>query len=332
MMIAGNGYAETKKIEQIIIDAPPRPPKAYYRKSVQLPNPDRANGINVIQGVPAYTWSFGCAPTSAAMVAAYYDRNGYPNIYTGPTNNGVMPLNNDTYWDTWIQTCNDETWFLHRCPLSATEQGIDGRDTRGHVDDYWKCYGTTESDPYIANSWPEHEPSDCLGDFMGSSQSTLGNADGATQFWYQFGGEPITASYLFSKDPSFYNTSGLCGIVEFYRSRGYDVVEAYNQKIHPNHATGFTYAQYKAEIDAGRPVLLHVTGHTMVGVGYKDDGVTELLYIHTTWDHNVDTMTWGGTFGNPPQPLYLVTIVKLDPDQAENGRAFFPAIYRLLFE
>ncbi|PIE71575.1 MAG: hypothetical protein CSA22_01745 [Deltaproteobacteria bacterium] len=328
VMAASSSDADTETFERILINAPPTPPKNVTRKAVQLPSPDPAKGIAMIQDVPAYTWSFGCAPTSAAMVAAYYDRNGYPDMYTGPTNNGVMPLNNDDYWSSWVDACGRS---LHRCPLAATQKGLDGRNPRGHVDDYWKCYGSTESDPYI-NSWPEHAAGDCLGDFMGSNQSALNNVDGATYFISLTSGNPLHASTIFNEGPDFYNKSGLCGIVEFYNSRGYNVVEAYNQKIHPTHAAGFTYTQYKAEIDAGRPVLLHVTGHTLVGVGYKDDGVTELLYIHTTWDHNVDTMTWGGNYND--HPLYMVTVVKLDPDQAveEKDNAFLPGIYNLLFE
>ena len=32
------------------------------------------------------------------MIAAYYDQNGYPDIYTGPTNGSVMPIT-DTSWE-----------------------------------------------------------------------------------------------------------------------------------------------------------------------------------------------------------------------------------------
>lgn len=49
---------------------------------------------------PSYNWVFGCSAVSGAMIAAYYDRGSYPNLYTGPTNGGVMPLT-DTSWSTW---------------------------------------------------------------------------------------------------------------------------------------------------------------------------------------------------------------------------------------
>ncbi|MDD4308851.1 MAG: hypothetical protein PHO32_00565, partial [Candidatus Cloacimonetes bacterium] len=66
----------------------------------------------LIADIPAYDWSYGCGATSAAMMAAYWDRHGYNNIYTGSTNGGVMPLSNSA-------------WGGGECPLSATHTGID---------------------------------------------------------------------------------------------------------------------------------------------------------------------------------------------------------------
>ncbi len=53
-----------------------------------------------ITNFPSYDWVFGCSAVSAAMIAGYYDNNGYPNMYAGPTNGGVMPIT-DTSWGTW---------------------------------------------------------------------------------------------------------------------------------------------------------------------------------------------------------------------------------------
>ena len=94
-----------------------------------------------------------------------------------------------------------------------------------------------------------------------------------------------------------YTYDGGYGLKLFYESRGYTVDTMYNQYIKgqgSDPALGFTYAQYKAEIDAGRPVMIHVTGHTMVGFGYDD--ASNLMYIHDTWDYSDHTMTWGGKY------------------------------------
>ena len=86
----------------------------------------------ILHEVPTSSWVFGCGPTSGQMLAGYYDRNGYNNIYTGPTDNGLFPLDNSSWGVSMI---NGETRNLG--PLSASMLGVDGRNTFGHVDDYW---------------------------------------------------------------------------------------------------------------------------------------------------------------------------------------------------
>ncbi|NCC74276.1 MAG: hypothetical protein EOM06_12880, partial [Sphingobacteriia bacterium] len=78
------------EIVEIIV--PGKPPEDFRAPVALLPDPD-SKSANVIAEVPAYDWSFGCSATSASMIAAYYDRTGYENMYTGPTNGGVMPMN-----------------------------------------------------------------------------------------------------------------------------------------------------------------------------------------------------------------------------------------------
>ena len=122
------------------------------------------------------------AVASAAMISGYYDRMGYPNMYTGPTNGGLMLLDNSS-------------WGAGECPLSATHMGYDGLVSRGHVDDYWVAYGDAGPDPFDGH-WPEHAYADCTADFMKTNQAAFGNEDGATTFWYYTDGFPITAADL----------------------------------------------------------------------------------------------------------------------------------------
>ncbi len=301
--------------DKTIINGPPAPPDGSSRPAVALPL-DLPSAANAVPDVPYYTWCFGCSATSAAMIAAYYDRNGYRNMYTGPANGGVMPLNNDDYWSTWVDGAGDTR---HRCPLSATQLGLDGRSTRGHVDDFWVSYDSAVVDPFITNGWAQHPLGGCTADYMGTNQSSspMNNRDGATTFWYNSNGAKTTAEAIFAAGAAYYNSSGMYGIKEFYESRGYAVVEAFNQYIlgYDGNTLGFTYAQYKAEIDAGRPVMIHVEGHTMVGFGYND--MSNWIYLFDTWDHEGHFMEWGGTYGtNPPMAHVGVTIVKLGPAPA----------------
>lgn len=87
-------------LNQIIINGPAEAPAGFTRATVSLPL-DAAGEIQTTQSmaaliVPAFNWSFGCSATSAAMIAGYYDRNGFDNMYAGPTNGGLMPLDNSS--------------------------------------------------------------------------------------------------------------------------------------------------------------------------------------------------------------------------------------------
>jgi uncharacterized repeat protein (TIGR02543 family) len=100
---------------------------------------------------------------------------------------------------------------------------------------------------------------------------------------------------------------GTLGRKAFYEARGYTVTDCYNQKTDNSMAGGFSFDSYKAEIDAGHPVLLNLVGHTIVGVGYDDS--TQTVYLHDTWDYNTHQMTWGSSYSG--MALDSVSIVHL---------------------
>jgi hypothetical protein len=291
-----NGNELVKNIAPL---GPQKPQPAV--SDAPVPGKQSIGTTNILTNVPAFSWSYGCSATSAAMLFGYYDRTGYSNFYTGPTNGGVMPLDNSTWgYTTWPSGDYDET------PLSATHQGIDGRTTKGHVDDYWVDYGEGSPDPYSGN-WAEHTL-DSVGDFMGTNQWKFENTDGSTTFWNYNDGTPLydyTGAEPDSRD-------GNHGMKLFAESRGYTVTTNYNQFIYGinGNTIGFTYAQFKAEIDAGYPVLIQVQGHTMLGYGYNTSG--NLIYIHDTWDHAAHQMTWGGTYSIYNLQHYGVSVIHLD--------------------
>lgn len=247
-----------------------------------------------LPNVPAYDWSFGCSATAAAMMAGYYDQTGYPNMYTGPTNGGVAPMTNEVWGSV---TINGE--IRKQCPISATRQGLDGRTEFGHVDDYWIVYGSSAPDPYIGN-WPQHTYGDCTGDFMKTNQSVYDNTDGSTRFYYYLNGNPYNGT-----EPD----NGGYGLKLFFESRDYTVDQSYTQLIYGynGNTLGFTFEQFKQEIDQGRPVMIHVTGHSMLGYGY--DEADNKIYIHDTWDYSDHEMIWGDSYEGMSQ--YAVSIIHL---------------------
>lgn len=247
---------------------------------------------SVTLSIPSSCWTYGCSATSAGMMFAYYDRNSHPNLYTGPANGGVCPLTNLGQ--------GMGTPIAGSCSIIATMNGFDGRTSRGHVDDYWIDNDAEGPDPWEAH-WTEHTWGGCTADFMGTSQwkwdndgngATEDNTDGATSLWSY-----DSASRLYDYVPPAENglpQTGLChGLRLFAESRGYTVVENYTQKVDARVTGGFSFADYKAEIDAGRPVMIQVTGHSMVGVGYADPST---VYLHDTWDNSLHSMTWGGSY------------------------------------
>jgi len=283
------------------IVVPGKPPEATAEVAI-LPQGLSPKASNTLATVPAFDWSYGCAATAAAMMFGHYDRTGYSNMYNGPTNGGFCPEDN-TVWGQTVYpgvTCGE-------CPLSATHQGVDGRAMKGHVDDYWVDYASTDQDPFVGN-WTEHPHGECTADYMGTSQSNYDNEDGSTVFVVALDGEP---TYDFTEfEPE--RRDGCHGMRLFSESRGHDVVDNYTQYIQgqaDNPTNGFTFADYVAEIDSGRPVMIHVLGHAMLGFGYNTSG--NVVYLYDTWDHNPHPMTWGGLYDESYQHI-AVTVVRLE--------------------
>jgi hypothetical protein len=297
--------ADGTAIGEMIIKGPPVPPPGYeiQRQAVSLPEILSSAGINILQKVPAFNWEFGCSAVSGAMIAGYYDNNGYPNMYTGPTNGGVMPMDN-TSWPTWWD--GYAAYRYPSNPLIASKLGLDGRPTRGSIDDYWVQYGSSAPDPYITGGWTQHTWGDAIGDYMLTSQSVHNLADAYTRF-YDNWSNPAVPLTCASIEAAGY-VDGTVGRKQFYQAKGYSVTDCYNQFTDNQYLGGFSFAQYKAEIDAGRPVMINLTGHTIVGVGYADPGT---IYIHDTWDNQTHTMIWGGSYAG--MNMVAVSIVNLAP-------------------
>jgi hypothetical protein len=281
-------FTESNGKEAVKIDVPGRKPPHLRMPAVQ-----KAAGDVLLNNVPAYDWSFGCSATSAAMMAGYYDNTGYPGVYTGPANGGIAPMNNSTWGSVII---NGETRSL--CPLSATRLNLDGRSTRGHVDDYWVMSGSSDPDPYITNGWTQHAYGSCTGDFMKTNQSVYGNSDGSTTFTFFVDGGPYG---------ELNDGDGVYGLKLFFESRGCPVTRFYNQYIlgYNGLVKGFTFNDYTRMIDRGMPVLIQVAGHTMLGLGYNPTG--EKVLLHDTWDYSLHEMTWGGSYAGMQH--YAVSVI-----------------------
>jgi len=285
------------EIWEVIIDG--RPPADFRMPAIDVEQEKLRREVVIIDDVPTFDWCYGCANTSAAMMMGYYDRNGYSNMYAGPANGGVCPSTN-------------LSWGWGESPLSATHQGYDGLNVRGHVDDYYVSYGYEGEDPWMTGGWEPHEWADCTGDFMGTSQYNMATADGETLFYYITNGERLGDV---SGMPGFRDRDGCSGMAEFVTSRGYNATDYYTSQA--GSISGFTFIDYMNEIDAGRPVLLLVagvsSGHAMLGVGY--DSATNDIYLHDTWDWSTHTMDWSGEYSG--MSLEAVCCIELSSNVVE---------------
>lgn len=285
-------------MELTIQGAGPEPP-AGSLESIVID--DLASAV-MLSGVPTSNWTYGCSATSAGMIFGYYDRHGYGNLYAGPCNGGLAPVSD----------------LGNQCSIIATRQGFDGRSTRGHVDDYWISYQSTGPDPWEGQG-TEHAWGDCTADYMGTNQwkwDFIGgdgvkdfNVDGATAL-FSYSSADRLYDYIPPASAGLPRTELCHGMRLFAESRGYQVLENYTQKIDALYSGGFSLADYRAEIDAGYPVMIQLQGHSMVGVGYESS--TQNVYVHDTWDNNVHSMTWGSSYGGMQHRG--VTVIHIVPE------------------
>lgn len=287
--------------------------------------PPRAPALeNVyLTGVPDYEWHMGCFGTATGNLIGFWDRHGLASFYTGPTANGVAPLlsfgQNSGIRSLW-----------------ASAAGIDGRpiNSPGHADDYYRAYEDTGPDPYAAAGRAEHV-ADCIGDFIGLNQRK----------WNDLGGE--CAGNIDGYSFNFFDRKGLrrdnhaprdtqgrripdiqSGLREWAAWRGF-TADTFSQLTDFNPdipaGNGFTFAELKAEIDAGYPVLLFMQPfgefsrtvhgqagvnpeiHGMLAYGYliQDDGSAFVRY-RTSWSSgDREFSPWTADDWTPEQALNL---------------------------
>ncbi len=278
--------------------------------------------INVyLTEAPDYGWFCGCFGTATGNLMGYWDRHGFSNFYTGPTGGGIAPLDS--------QSLNEGIRSLW-----ASRAGFDGRppDLYGHQDDYYLDFENTGPDPYILAGRPEHAP-DCLGDFIGLSQNKwsnlngecAGNIDGyAFCYWDYTGAKRVNfVPPPENGQPVRDIPSGLKAWTEY---RG-ETCEVFSQLADVNYETpvgqGFTFADLKAEIDAGYPVFMFLQApfpkarvmgtmtnanpnvHGMVAYGYyiTDSGMN-FVRLRDSWEGGDNRfIAWTGEAWAPDLPL-----------------------------
>lgn len=216
-----------------------------------------------------YDWWYGCSPTAAGMIIGHYDVQGY----NGRSYNNLV-LGGQAEFSTFGNSGALVNNFIA---------------SPGHISGFYSGgYGVSGDDVV-----PPLHDFDCLADFMGTSQDNYGNYNGATSFYFFTNGQPFTQ--LDAKTYGLSESSGMYGIGEYLEYAGYHAGGLHNQYIDTLGLDyGFTFLDYVVEIDAGRPVMIHLNGHSMFGYGY--DSVAKEILFHDTWAQGEHRMVWGGAY------------------------------------
>lgn len=261
-----------------------------------------------LTAAPDYTWYAGCFGTACGNLMGFWDRHGFPDFYNGPTAGGVAPLD-----DFGLNVGIRSMW--------ASKAGFDGRPAGlpGHIDDYWGSYDndvtfsyeSTDPDPYQLLGRSEHAP-DCIGDFIGLSQKKWINLNGECDgnidaysfvYWDRSGDKRV--NFAPGPEAGLPATDIQSGLRAWTKYRGYDSdvftqLTAFNP--HVPVGKGFTFADLRAEIEAGYPVLLFLQDnfefsrpladmpkanpriHGMLAYGYYiADSGTQYVRCRTSW-------------------------------------------------
>jgi len=267
--------------------------------------------------VPPYLWSYGCTNTAAAMLIGYYDQNCYKKLYIGRKNGGTAPFDNHFWESRPLAAPEGETYVNYNNSISASKNGFDDRNSNGHVDDYWLCMFCSGNDPHPqVNGYPPHPfgPERCTGDYMGTSQDYYNNVDAGTTFEFTSDNSKFYVQGSTRENDSPRKKNGMKGLCELIEACGYNIETCYSQPIfgYSGIQAGFTFSDFKAEIDAGMPVIITFAGHTCIGVGYSNS--TQKIRIYTTWSETPWDMVWGSNLTADrvnSLPMIGVSVLKL---------------------
>ena len=250
----------------------------------------KSNGDVILANtMPQSEYMYGCTPTSVGMILGYYDLYGYhgtkmPNLISGTVELNSRGTDGNAYDMDAFDT------VLGRA--IASEGHVNRFYKRTHEEEWRYTYKGNTSELNTAE-W------DCIADYLGTGQFWRGNTDLFT--WTT----NCTLEELYTNREQRVsmpdgrrilrrNISMLYGLDLYVRSRGYSL-DRKNTGTYVVDVNGgsFTFERYMKEIDAGRPVLISITRHSMVGYGYNPK-TREIIFDDCYFADR--RMTWDGTY------------------------------------
>ena len=270
--------------------------------------------VLLANAMPEAEYMYGCTPTSIAMILGYYDLYGYRGTDLSGIVEGEVDLK-ERALDGNAYNMNAFDTVLGR--LTASEEYVYRFHSRDGVETTPKqelsCTfksGTSTLDTSVWN---------CLADYLGTGQYWRGNANLSTTVTYCTLEKLYTYDHTVSikdgsttKNVRYIDTSMLYGLDLYVQSRGYSMDYEITGTYLADIAGGdFTFADYVHEIDSGRPVLISIQGHSMVGYGYN--AATNEIIFDDCYKSG-QRMAWDGTylFGDTERTLQSFTVIGIN--------------------
>lgn len=278
--------------------------------AINAPTVTTADGDVLLENaMPQARYMYGCVNTSIAMMLGYYDLYGYrgkdlSDVIEGDVDLESRGTGNDIYmmddFDSVLGRANASRDYVERFFSKDPIELINAR---------------TETETTPAEELPYSFVNDgagtvlrtdvwnCLADYLGTGQFWRGNKNlSATS--------PFDMLEAFLNDDTPYTVtdeatgiertidekynSCLYGLYLYVRDKGFDLDRKTTKILQADVAGGeFTFDDYRKEIDAGRPVMVLVTGHAMVGYGYNAE--TREIIIDNCYQSD-QRMVWDGVY------------------------------------
>ena len=274
--------------------------------------------------VPEAEYMYGCVPTAVGMLLGYYDLYGYrgaalTNIISGTVALKSRGTDGNKYnmneFDTALGRAIASKEYVYRF---YSHDDIDTLTANNPAYNYTPTTPQEELPYSFAADGVSMNTSvwNCLADYLGTGQYWRGNGNLSTTNSYCTLEDLLGYTFVVSIDDGtthktidYQNTAMLYGLDLYVKAKGYsldyEITGAYVVDV----AGGsFTFEDYISEIDAGRPVIVSIEGHAMVGYGYNAD--TREIIFDDCYNHD-RKMPWDGTYhySNADRALQSITVI-----------------------
>ena len=249
--------------------------------------------------LPEAEYMYGCTPTAAAMILGYYDLYGYRGTSLSNMIEGTVALKSratdgNAYdmdaFDTVLGRATATSSYVYRF------HSRNGTPTTSAQELEYSFTNGGAGPDLRTDCW------DCIADYLGTGQYWRGNGNLSTTVTYCSLEDLLTKNYsdvrytdgVYTRTITYKDKALMYGLYLYVQSRGYrmDCEISGSYQVDCN-GGDFTFEDYMREIDSGRPVLISIEGHSMVGYGYNASS-KEIIFDDCY--ESGQRMVWDGTY------------------------------------